>query len=59
MLVLDTATGHVGVVRAVGDPYTYDRSPSCVWLLPVGGGFEWRARIADVRPAPATGGRPC
>ncbi|MGW1195321.1 hypothetical protein ACWD4B_05605 [Streptomyces sp. NPDC002536] len=40
-------------MRGFGEPYRYEESPSCVWLLPPGGGFEWRAEITAVRPTGA------
>ena len=51
-LVLDTASDRVGIVHGVGSPYRLEDTPSEVWLLPPGGGYEWRVDIRDVRPAP-------
>ncbi|GAB2625376.1 hypothetical protein GCM10027168_66390 [Streptomyces capparidis] len=56
-LVRDLATEREGIVHGIGSPYRLESSPSCVWLLPQGGGHEWRVDIKDVRPyVPAGGG---
>jgi hypothetical protein len=57
-LVWDSATEREGIVHGFGEPYRLERSPSCVWLLPEGGGHEWRVDMKDVRPyvpAPSEG----
>ncbi|MFH8343777.1 hypothetical protein [Streptomyces sp. NPDC018045] len=49
--VVDTSLNREGVVHGMGEPYVQEETPSCVWLLPPHGGYEWRAKIADVCPA--------
>jgi hypothetical protein len=49
-LVWDAATEQEGIVHGIGSPYRLEDTPSCVWLLPQGGGHEWRVDIKDVRP---------
>ncbi|MBF6047729.1 hypothetical protein GO001_21200 [Streptomyces sp. NRRL B-1677] len=51
--VVDTSTDREGVVHGIGQPYSYEESPSCVWLLPPGGGFEWSTEIPFVQPIDA------
>ncbi|MFI1799453.1 hypothetical protein ACH427_19180 [Streptomyces sp. NPDC020379] len=48
--VRDMSTGRVGIIRGIGDPIRMsdDPPPDYVWLLPVGGGFEWPAAIGDL-----------
>ncbi|MFF4530753.1 hypothetical protein ACFY1P_15945 [Streptomyces sp. NPDC001407] len=48
--VRDTSTDRVGIIRGIGDPIRMsdDPPPDYVWLLPVGGGFEWPAAIGDL-----------
>lgn len=48
--VLDASTGREGLVNGIGVPYLREDRPSCVWLLPPGGGHEWRCAIEAVRP---------
>ncbi len=48
--VWDAASGREGLVNGIGEPYLREDRPSCVWLLPPGGGHEWRTPIEAVRP---------
>ncbi|MEU7166680.1 hypothetical protein AB0A70_18890 [Streptomyces morookaense] len=54
MRVVDSSTDREGIVHGFGEPYSHEESPSCVWLLPPGGGFEWRAEITAVQRTEAT-----
>ncbi len=51
--VMDTATDREGIVHGIGQPYSHEKTPSCVWLLPPGGGLEWSTEIPSVRPIDA------
>ncbi|WKK21143.1 hypothetical protein QZH56_19950 [Streptomyces olivoreticuli] len=51
--VVDTSTDREGIVHGIGQPYSYEEMPSCVWLLPPGGGFEWSTEIPSVQPIDA------
>ncbi|MGP3951825.1 hypothetical protein [Streptomyces sp. 7N604] len=53
-LVTDSKTGHKGEVQPW--PYYFDCAPTHAWLRPVGGGREWTAEIANLRPAEDQGG---
>lgn len=56
-LVLDLATGRVGVLRDLldpGDPYGVhpgDATGARAFLAPVGGGVEWDTEPESLRPA--------
>ncbi len=47
MPVHDTKQSRIGIIHGIGDPVRFSDDPlsHCVWLLPPGGGFEWRATI--------------
>ncbi|GHC62524.1 hypothetical protein [Streptomyces cinnamoneus] len=47
--VIDVAGDREGIVHGVGEPFGVEETPSCVWLLPPGGGCEWRVDVASVR----------
>ncbi|NGO67639.1 hypothetical protein [Streptomyces boncukensis] len=49
MRVYDAVRDREGLVNGIGEPYAVDEQPSCVWLVPPGGGYEWRADIVEVR----------
>lgn len=53
-LVTDAKTDRNGEVQPW--PYYSDCAPTHAWLRPVGGGREWTAEIAHLRPAEGQGG---
>lgn len=52
-VVTDSMTHRRGEVQPW--PYYSDRAPTHAWLRPAGGGREWTAQIANLRPAERQG----
>ena len=48
--VFDTRAGRAGVINGIGEPYAVEKTPSCLWLVPPGGGREWQTTLTAVRP---------
>lgn len=50
---LDRVTGAEGTVTGLGEPFELgEEAPVVAYLRPVAGGFEWKAQITDLTPAP-------